>query len=397
VDLAKLDAELRILPSSISPLCETSLSPHLPFSVSLRKRLQLARRRYSEALLLVPGLGISFTPTFPAIARSYRAPLPFPAVTLVSLISLAKDFQSLTSSKEGKRQLRDLIGAEQGLVENSSKVLYRGTKCAPVRVALVYSLVKWNSPHLDRLFEIIHRAKKLYKEALTTCSEQQTIGVCAGFINAARECSSDATFIDTRLHVSLTAFTAIDTDSGPLKLLAVTALLSRLVSERFSDGSVSFSLLHNASQPVTYLGALSKSDVAIDSSPFGACNAMQDFLSLAIPISGIGTVLDLDDNGSDDVNKSNNDLPDRHLRWRSTIGASMQTRLGLTGLVSLSGEAFYYKSSHLLFNPFLRLVWQRRMHANDDATSDAADPLVNGADEIGKEIETLISSFNRTK
>ena len=391
VDLAKLDAELRILPSSISPLCETSLPPHLPFSASLRKSLLLARRRYSEALLLVPGLGISFTPTFPAIARSYRAPLPFPEINLVSLIFLAKDFQSLTSGKEGKRQLRDLIGAEQGLAE-SSKVVYRGTKCAPVRVALVYSLVKWNSPHLDRLFEIIYRAKRLYKEALTTCSEQQTTGVCAGFINAARECSSDAAFIDTRLYVSLTAFTAIDTDAGPLKLLAVNALLSRLVSERFSDGSVSFSLLHNASQPVTYLGALSKSDVAIDSSPFGACNAMQDFLSLAIPISGIGTVLDLDDNGSDDVNKSNNDLPDRHLRWRSTIGASMQTKLGLTGLVSLSEEAFYYKSSHLLFNPFLRLVWQRRMHANDDA-----DPLVNGADEIGKEIETLISSFNRTK
>jgi hypothetical protein len=390
VELTNLDAELNILPSSISPLCETSLPPNKPFSSSIRRRRQLARKRYSEAILFVPGLGMTFTSTFPAIAQSYRTPLSFSSIKMPSLISLAQEFRSIAVGG-GQVIPSNVTGIENLMDLENSTLFYRGTRCFPIRVALVWSLVKWNSPHLERLFEIILRAKKLWRDALIACSEHYSSGVCLGLINAARSCSNDTNVIDTRLYVSLTAFTAIDTDAGPLKLLAVNALLSRLVSERFSDGTVTFRLLHNASQPISYLGALSSSDVAIDSSPFGACNAMQDFLSLGIPISGLGVVLDRDDNGDSTKNIFKDALAaEDRLRWRSTIGGSMQTKLGLTGLVALSEVAFYQKSSHLLFNPFLRLVWKRRMHTSD------GNILTNGADEIGKEIEEMISSFNQT-
>jgi hypothetical protein len=111
---------------------------------------------------------------------------------------------------------------------------------------------------------------------------------------------------------------------------------------------------------------------------------MQDFVSLAIPIVGIGTILDFDHNNVDDINNSSN------IRWRSTIGASILTKLGLTGLVALSEESFLEKSSHLIFNPFLRLVWKRRMTTSD------GNRLVQGAEIISNEIASLIIRNKKT-
>jgi hypothetical protein len=394
VEFSKLDEEITIHPSNISPLCETSLPPHIPFSTSLRKRLQSAKNRFSESLLLVPGLGISFTPTFPAIANTFRTIAPLSHISIVTLIKSATLMQSLASGVQERKSLtNNTKNIKYKHLSGLDSSFFRGTRCAPIKIALVWSLVKWNLNHLNRLFEILLRAKDLWKHSILNCKQEtgkmlnENKQICTLLLQAIKECtsitsssttSSTIDSLDTNLYIHLTAFTAIDTDGGLLKRLAVETLISRRVHEKFKDDTVSFKLISNASQPITYLGALSQSDVAIDSSPFAACNAMQDFVSLAIPIAGIGTVLDFDHNDVDEINSSSN------IRWRSTIGASMLTKLGLTGLVALSEEAFLEKSSHLIFNPFLRLVWKRRMSTSD------GNLLVQGAEIISNEIASLI-------
>ena len=54
------------------------------------------------------------------------------------------------------------------------------------------------------------------------------------------------------------------------------------------------------------------------------------------------------------------------LRWRSTIGASMLTRLGHSGLAAEGESDLVGKTSHLIANPLLRAAWKLRMHETDE-------------------------------
>jgi predicted O-linked N-acetylglucosamine transferase (SPINDLY family) len=92
-------------------------------------------------------------------------------------------------------------------------------------------------------------------------------------------------------------------------------------------------------------------DVAFDSLPFGACNTMQDLVALRVP------TISLAHDGEFEPGTRT------RLRWRTTIAASMLTRLGLSGLVALEEGDFFAKASHLLANPWLRAAWRIRMAA----------------------------------
>ena len=121
------------------------------------------------------------------------------------------------------------------------------------------------------------------------------------------------------------------------------------------------SFITNATTPWTYYTQLGEADVVFDSLPFSACNTMQDALALRVPVVSAA---------HDGEFEPGSGTP---LRWRSTIGASMLTRVGLSGLAAAGEEELVGKAAHLIANPFLRAAWKLRMEKAPEAELSRAE------------------------
>ena len=468
--------------------CRSTFAAGERFGPALARRLADAQSRYSERLLLVPGLGLWFSGTFPQVARGEGLARPPPrGATLAQLVAAARDFSRLAGLLEdggggdggdGGDGDGDGVGdgggdgigggsdnhaAALGAVEwrgvgvrvraaadavNASGSAanddvdddegatsawrtdaggdYAGDgPAAPLRAALVWSLVKWNSAHLERTLRAVEAAQRAWARARRACvadaaAAAATSGAGAGagaelpsspLPAAARLPAPQRALCESLLRASggmrapqqqqqpppplrfeLVALVSMDA-LDPLRELAVGAALRRLIEPRFADGSVRLRLVTDASTPRGYLARLAACDAALDAQPFAACNTMQDLLTLAVPAASLAhdgafeggegwatAQGPWDGDGGEGGGRGGRAEPEQRgrglgaeaeaapgprtpLRWRSGIGAALLTRAGLSGLVALSARELRAKSAALLANPFLRAAWRARMAA----------------------------------
>jgi hypothetical protein len=392
--------------------CRTTFPPASvePFGDALARRLQDAQARYSERLLLLPGLGLWFTGTFPAYAVALKRPTP-PLSALPGLAHAARAWARLEDYGEAgfrAARARDAGDGEgdkgdEGEDESSPPsfrpppdLVRAGTPSRPLRVALVWSLVKWNAPHLQRVLRAVRGAQARFARAWRACRSVTTTADAGrppppgsgSDAAAATLCAAVLAAHPTpALHVRLVAFTNMDEAEDPLQYVAVTALLRSLVERGDDAGEVdenngggggggahtTLEVIADAETPEAFYGHLAGTDVAVDSQPFSACNTMQDLLALAIPTVSLahdGVFERRAGPEGDAATKTNNNnnttTTTTPLRWRSSIGACMLTKAGLTGLVALDEGEFYAKTATLLSNHALRAAWRARMDVAEE-------------------------------
>lgn len=349
--------------------CDTNVSA---FSKQLRHHLLDAQNRYSEKLLLLPGLGLWFTNAFPSIASEILATHNASRLisdagagnaSLGSLVHASHAWARLArDASVGADHFADGLATEIEVRDAIAATSWRGSASAPVRIALVWSLVKWNAGHLQRVLRVIHAAQAHFERAWHACN--WTVGDTLDTsqpqhtrIEAAMCDQLLASYLEPVLHIHLVPFINLDMTDDPLEALAVITQLRRLIEPQFDDGSVVVEPVTGAETPQEYYTHLSQVDVAIDNQPFAACNTMQDLLALSIPIVSMS---------HDGEFEPGTTTP---LRWRSTIGSSILTKVGLTGLVAINEAEFYSKNAALISSPVLRAAWRWRMQNSDWRTA----------------------------
>jgi hypothetical protein len=382
------DAESAFEPA-LPPHCSSTLPRHVPIAETLFTRLVDAQRRYSERLVLLPGIGMWFTATFPVFAPAARIPLPevtMPGAREALAVGAAL-FGELLGAAPGAESagavaLEEVAkwAAASGARASDSDALARAVAAAaaaapwpgasgddPLEVALVWSVVKWNSKQLDRLLVALHEAQVRWKRAWAHCAQRVAAAAARGTAasdppTAAATDLVCATLVRAfprapgTLHARLVAFSTSDGDA--LKGAAFRVWLRRLLASDFPDGSVRATFVTNATTPATYYGRLGRVALAFDSLPFAACNTLQDVLALRVPLVSAAH--------DDEFEAGIEAAKGSPLRWRSTIGASMLTRVGLSGLAAAGTEDLGGKAAHLIANPLLRAAWRLRMAEVDD-------------------------------
>ena len=427
---------------------------------ALYTRLIDAQRRYSERLLLLPGLGLWFTHVFPSYAPPLRK---MPTLASIPQAQRALHFGAgilgymlggrtgaVDGSREARGALREavrespppppradaaapVVGAQE-LVDSLlailnvslSSVPWPGsTPSDPIEISLVWSVVKWNGRHLDRLLISMHTAQVLWATAWNKCmavkdsctgggmggSDTQYTSTLPGEMmargmkwwqrsgsgggnavtedmdddddddddDAMRQGNSTPAFLAPAAAAAATcaicrkmleAFPArtptlapplffrivsfSTSDGDAMKGAAFRAWVRRTLATEFPGGTVSSLFITNATTPGNYYGRLGLTHLAFDSLPFSACNTMQDVVALRVPTVSAA---------HDGEFEPGSGTP---LRWRSSIGASMLTRLGLSGLAAEGEEELIGKASHLIANPLLRAAWKLRMDRADE-------------------------------
>ena len=368
--------------------CVSTIPTNVPVAETLFTRLVDAQRRYSERLVLLPGIGMWFTATFPIFAPAARSPLPD--------VSMPGGREALAV---GAALFGELLGAAPGAASASAVVAEETAKWAtatgavidrnalaravatvaaavpwpgatsddPLEIALVWSVVKWNSKQLDRLLVALHEAQARWSRAWAQCAKRVASAASRGApatdtITSAATDLLCATLVRSfphapgTLHARLVAFSTSDGDA--LKGVAFRVWLRRLLASDFPDGSVRATFVTNATTPASYYGRLGRTSLAFDSLPFAACNTLQDVLALRVPLVSAAH--------DDEFEAGIEAAKGSPLRWRSTIGASMLTRVGLSGLAAVGTEDLGGKAAHLIANPLLRSAWRLRMAEVDE-------------------------------
>lgn len=363
-------------------------------------RLVDAQRRYSERLVLLPGLGLWFTAVFPLYAPAARAPMPPTDAPheLPSLHAAAALFGDLLGAAPGATAAGEAAAAALAapgvgahtVVAAAAAVPWPGVNASrPVNVGLVWSVVKWNARHLDRLLAALHAARAAWAGAWARCAGLVADAAATGAASAPSGASPQllvcATLISRfppacahcgapPLHLRVVGFSSSDGDT--LKAAAFHSWLRRLFAGEFPDGAVAVAFVTNATTPASYYGQLGAMDLIFDSLPFAACNTMQDALALRVPIVSAA---------HDGEFEPGTGSP---LRWRSTIGASILTRLGLSGLAAAGERDLLGKAAHLIANPLLRAAWRVRM-------ADAPDGDLSRVDYADRDAQ-LVAMLLRT-
>ena len=413
----------------LSPRCKTSFPLNQPVAPALYTRLVDAQRRYSERLVLLPGLGLWFTHVFPAYAPPLRrlptlgdTPSASRALRLGQGILgylLGGSVGATDGGLEAQLALRgvggnpidstELLSSLHALLNTSlSNIPWPGSSpFDPIEISLVWSVVKWNGRHLDRLLISMHTAQTLWAEAWNKCSAVREMCSTSGAIGgegkaimslplnisrlgfdwweeeggpksakksttAANLVAALATcavceavlahfpvrtlnpppYLAPPLFIRIVSFSTSDGDA--MKGAAFRSWVRRTLVGEFPGGTASSLFITNATTPNQYYGRLGQTHLAFDSLPFSACNTMQDVVALRVP-----TVSAAHDGEFEPGSGT-------ALRWRSSIGASMLTRLGLSGLAAEGEQELIGKASHLIANPLLRAAWKLRMDGADE-------------------------------
>jgi hypothetical protein len=386
------------------PRCASTFPANQSAAAALFTRLVDAQRRYSERLVLLPGLGLWFTSVFPAYAPPARAMPALGADAVPALHAAAALMGAAMGASPGAdpAAMPPLAaplpaGTFLHALRGGAGAPWRGcSAAAPIRVSLVWSVVKWNARHLDRLLISLHEAQALWARAWSRCallvaarggggsgaaaplpqwappgaSGEQAAQLCEALL------SSFPGAAPPHLHLRLLAFSTSDGDA--VKGAAFRAWVRRTLAAEFPGGHVSIAFITNATTPWTYYTQLGASELAFDSLPFSACNTMQDALALRVPIVSAA---------HDGEFEPGSATP---LRWRSTIGASMLTRVGLSGLVAEGEADLVGKAAHLIANPFLRAAWKLRM-------DDAPEGELYRSEYASRDAQLVASLVKRTR
>lgn len=391
------------------PQCRANMPVGVPVSHAINKRLVDAQERYRENLLLFPGLGLWFTDNTSGL-KQFKKPFAISANLVptaaalshvwgrllddrVSVVHTTSDFDWI-NFPGSVLNIADVFsklpfpGAVSRINDTSSLHSYPIQSNNPVHLGLVWSVVKWNAAHFDRVIVSVREAQLRFKKAWEKCHnllvrsndlpeyELESIRksprflVCAEMLQryppiivsddvfsgpkvddlgrpiVAEPSTSVRTLVPT-LVFRLTSFTS-DNANG-IEMESSVMRVNRILRNAFPDGSVTMRFQSTLNTLDSYYTALSQVDVIIDSLPFSACNTMQDALTLGIPIV-TGT--------HDNEYESGTSSP---MRWRSSIGGSILSNVGLSGLVALDDEEFVDKTSHMLANPFLREFYRHAM------------------------------------
>lgn len=382
---------------------DLSPSASLPFPQQLESRLLDAQARYSERLVLVPGIGMGLTDLVTTAGVQYRPVLPsIDVLPLEQLQWMSRAVSSLAASaapSEGQARamlrgherhptaMDTLLGVAAGANSSDDGARaghnfgWKGSSPTdPLIIAVSWSNPKWQYRHAHRLMRCVAVAQAAFRLLWHRCelSHLRNLPICA---DLHERISSPV------LHVRLDIFTPMDA----LRSLAFRAVLGRMINATTTlhPGSVSINHVRSTSSLSEYLRLLSAAHVAVDSQPFAGGNTMQDMLSVGLPMVSLahdgenepahrgptpGSTLE--DGGSAD-SRVGAPTP---LRWRSALGSSILTKLGLSGLVALDEDDLFSKVAALAVNPFLRALWSGRIvnhwrGSDHPATADA--PVVD--------------------
>ena len=331
---------------------------------ALLRRLADAQQRYSERLVLAPGIGMGLTDVVTRVALPVRRRIALlDEDGRVRLEAAARAVEALGGATAPLRALASLIGrtASAGRAAGEDgggggggsggggEWAAGSSPERPLVIGLSYSNPKWNMRHLRRILSAARSAQLRFSLQWHRCDRLRKAGEPAGAgddVCARLLCTAP----QPALHLRLLAFTPMD----GLRAAALHAIAARVIAAELppsARGSLAFELVFQAGNMDEYLSALGASDLALDAQPFAGGNTMHDLLALAVPVVSLS---------HDGLFEDGTATP---LRWRSALGASVLTKAGLSGLVALDEAEFAAKFARLAANPYLREAWRRRIAA----------------------------------
>jgi hypothetical protein len=347
-----------------------SVSSLLPPLEALLRRLEDAQRRYSEQLVLVPGIGMGLTDTVTRAALSVRRPVrALAAEQLGCLLAAARALDSANDASVQRVALvRSLVrsppyergsgceaidgrGAADSGCEGEDEWAAGASPETPLVVGLTWSNPKWNERSVRRLLTVVRAAQERNAAQWRRCAALRGLGLTTAERFARTACGRmlAARPAGPALHVQLLVFVPME----GLRAAAFQAVLARAVAAALPPGEeaggVSLRHVFQAGHMGEYLAALGAADISLDSQPFSGGNTMHDLLALAVPVVSLA---------HDGELEAGTDSP---LRWRSALGASILTVAGLSGLVALDEAEQELKFARLASNPYLRAAWRQRI------------------------------------
>jgi hypothetical protein len=352
-------------------------------STTLLRRLVDAQARYSERLVLVPGIGMGLTDLVTRVALPLRRrPTPHPSRTI--LLDGAAALSAFLSEAAPRHALARRL-ARVPFVDGGAGLAFAGASPShPLTLALSWSNPKHNARHFGRVLDCIAAAHLLYRRMWTRCVDDHVLRgsfVCASLLRRADEGESGGWKGEPAgLHVRLLLFTPMDA----LRSVGLQAILQRQIRAHPVLADAPPVIIEHVSRTngmADYLGRLADADLALDAQPFAGGNTMQDLLALAVPVLSLAHDGDFGDagrNSSSSSTSGNGAPPPSPLRWRSGLGAGILTKLGLSGLVAVEEDELRGKFAALVCNPLLRAAWRERLEGLGDSVAtegvDAPSP-----------------------
>ena len=299
-------------------------------SDNLFQRLIDAQKRYTEQLVLAPGIGMGLTSLATNVGGRVRREIPsYSPLELERLKKAAIAVDNIGDDKTTDSLCLSGISSEWST--------------APLQIGITWSNPKWNQEHLQRLFSSLRFAQQRYSQMRMRCLNLRHHQRRSVKLTPCSLCERLLAQGGDVLQFKLLLFVPMD----GLRAAAMQALLTRQV-----EASVPFTTIShvfNAGHMGEYLSALGESDLGFDSQPFSGGNTLHDFLSLSVPVVSL----------SHDGQLDNGTITP--LRWRSALGASILTISRLTGLVAIDDHEQMMKFAKLATNPFLRDLWRIRI------------------------------------
>jgi hypothetical protein len=377
---------------------------------ALLRRLADAQRRYSERLVLAPGIGMGLTDVVTLVATPQRRRVPaLGASAIPQLEAAVRTVEALGEPAAPLLELADAVrlavppddlgedggggrGSDSGGSGDGGEWLAGSSPERPLVVGLTWANPKWNLRHFRRVLAAARAAQQRFSLQWHRCDGLRTAGELAtvdgdnsddGTSNkssyggsgsaAAAAAGGGGGSVDVcsrllrqaprpALHVRLLAFTPMDA----LRAAALQAVAARVIAAELppsARGSVTFAHVFQAGHMGQYLAALGACDLSLDAQPFAGGNTMHDLLALAVP------VVSLAHDGLFEPGTAT------ALRWRSALGASVLTVAGLSGLVALDEREFTDKFARLAASPYLRAAWRARIAAADAPHRAIQSPL----------------------
>jgi hypothetical protein len=403
----------------------------------LDKYLQAAQARYSEKLILIPGMGAVFV-----------------------RVGDIRGSNGQTTRTQWDRPVFVGQALSNGTVVTSAEMLPSylskrkpGTGSSlddPIVISLAWSAVKLNQPHMTRIANVLLAAQRRTSELAAQKAKEMRVR-CAALLRGDHggipptesemaECSDSMGAPRTRhLFFHVRFFSAMTTEQVHAAQALWNSLHQILRVADHPPGALHIEIALSKPFP-SYLAALANSHISFDSYPFAGCNSMHDLLWAGVPIVslvhasqdemaiGADPALALNFTGVDELPTLEQFWIDRmnraarggisgieneidgtktvgaaYLRemqaqrqtpipmlWRSSIGASMLHRSGLDPLIARDEEDFLEKTVALLTDYDLRSAWRKRILSSDldeisrdvdgtEAYADVFQALYDGA------------------
>eukprot|EP01138_Halocafeteria_seosinensis_P000559 gb/GECG01000574.1/.p1 GENE.gb/GECG01000574.1/~~gb/GECG01000574.1/.p1 ORF type:complete len:433 (+),score=23.49 gb/GECG01000574.1/:1-1299(+) len=271
---------------------------------------QFAQGRYSEQLILVPGMGVSFKP----LKNEYSSK--------VSNVTAYAQFQSTFAQFTESTGMPTTAGNITPL-ELAKVYPFQGGSMPSRTIKLSFPWTKVKILH----HHLVHIGK-LIREAL------------------------DLGNYNYELHFS----PGLD-DSTALTPLAASKAIDEAL--HLLDSARVKTILHARLGPSEFLRHLADMDVGIDSTPFGACNSVQNMVHVGVvPLVYHGHI------------------------WRNQVGASMLRRAGLEELVSSSETEFVRKGARIISDPLYLAYLKWRVTSLDPTALWYNDDDISAWDHI---------------